>query len=88
MTVLDRHIDTTPGICGGRPRIAGRRITVQNVADWHERQGLSVDEIATAHDLSLGDIHAALAYYHDHRSEIDAEAASDAAFVESLRSSA
>ncbi|WP_420455954.1 DUF433 domain-containing protein [Rubrivirga sp.] len=86
MTVLDRHIDVTPGICGGRPRIAGHRITVQNVADWHERQGLSVDEIATAYGLSLGDVHAALAYYYDHRSDVDARAEADAAFAESLRS--
>ncbi|MCP4113350.1 MAG: DUF433 domain-containing protein [Desulfobacteraceae bacterium] len=28
---LDQHIEITPGICGGKPRIAGHRITVQNM---------------------------------------------------------
>jgi hypothetical protein len=34
---LDRHIEVTPGTCAGKPRIAGRRITVEQVAIWHER---------------------------------------------------
>lgn len=29
---LDEHIEVTPGIAGGKPRIAGHRITVQDVA--------------------------------------------------------
>ena len=38
--ILERHIEITPGLVGGRPRIAGRRITVQNIAIWHEYMGL------------------------------------------------
>lgn len=82
---LDQHIEITPGIAGGKPRIAGRRITVQNIAIWHEYMGLSADEIAAEHDLSLADIYAALAYYFDHRSEIEQRIAEDEAFVEELR---
>ncbi len=82
---LDQHIEITPGVAGGKPRIAGRRITVQNIAIWHEYMGLSADEIAAEHDLSLGDIYAALAYYFDHRSEIEQRIAEDEAFVEELR---
>ena len=44
--MLDQHIEITPGIAGGKPRIAGRRITVQNIAIWHERMGKGADEIA------------------------------------------
>jgi uncharacterized protein (DUF433 family) len=82
---LTAHIESTPGVCGGKPRISGRRITVQSIAIWHERLGLSPDEIATEHDLSLADIHAALAYYFDHREEIDQSIADDDAFAEALR---
>jgi uncharacterized protein (DUF433 family) len=60
--ILDHHIEITPGIAGGKPRIAGHRITVQNIAIWHERMGKSADEIAE-YDLTLGDVYAALAYY-------------------------
>ena len=73
-------------MASGKPRIAGRRITVQNIAIWHERMGLSADEIASAHDLELSDIYAALAYYYDHRAEIDASIRADEALVAELRS--
>lgn len=82
---LDAHIEITPGVVGGKPRIAGRRITVQDIAIWHERIGLSADEIASEHDLTLGDIHAALAFYFDHREEIDRSIREGEAFAEALR---
>jgi uncharacterized protein (DUF433 family) len=84
-TGLDQHIEMTPGIAGGKPRIAGHRITVQNIALWHERLGKSVDEIAAEYDLSLADVYAALAYYFDHRAEIDRDIEESRAFVESSR---
>ena len=58
---LGEHIEITPGVVGGKPRISGRRITVQNIAIWHERMGRSADEIATEYDLTLADVYAALA---------------------------
>ena len=82
---LDRHIQITPGVAGGKPRIAGHRITVQNIAVWHEWMGQSVNDIAAAYDITLADIHAALAYYYDHKSEIDNAIKEEEAFVEALR---
>lgn len=82
---LDQHIEVTPGIAGGKPRIAGRRITVQNIVIRHERMGMSADEIATNYDLSLADVYAALTYYFDHRSEIDQSIEEGEAFAEALR---
>ena len=82
---LDQHIEMTPGVAGGKPRIAGHRITVQNVVIWHERMGMGVDEIATEYDLTLADVYAALAYYFDHRSEIDQSIEEGEAFAEALR---
>jgi uncharacterized protein (DUF433 family) len=70
-TTLDQHIEITPGVASGKPRIAGHRITVEDIVVWHDRLGRSADEIATEYDLTLGDIHAALAYYFDHREEMD-----------------
>ena len=82
---LDDHIQLTPDTAGGKPRIRGRRITVQDTAIWHERLGKSADEIAAEYDLTLADVHAALAYYFDHRQEIDARMIEDRAFAETLR---
>ncbi len=82
---LDGHIEMTEGIAGGKPRIAGHRITVQNIVIWHEMLGRSADEIAAEYDLTLADVYAALAYYYDHRSEIDQSIEQSDSFVEALR---
>jgi uncharacterized protein (DUF433 family) len=82
---VNQHIAITPGVCGGKPRIAGRRITVANIAIWHERLGKSADDIATEYDLTLADVHAALAYYFDHRAEIEEWIAESRALIAVLR---
>lgn len=84
---LDRHIDSSPDIAGGKPRIAGHRITVQDIAIWHQRMGRSVDEICAEHDLELSDVYAALAYYFDHREDVDRGIAASEAFAAALRKS-
>lgn len=83
--ILDRHIEITPGLVGGKPHIAGHRITVQTIVIWHERMGKSVDEICAEYDLSLSDVYAALAYYFDHRDEIDRSIEESEAFIAALR---
>lgn len=82
--VIDRHIEITPSIAGGKPHITGHRITVHDIAVWHERMGLSADEIAGEYDLTLSDVYAALAYYFDHRDEVDRQIAEDDYFAETL----
>lgn len=82
---MDDHIESTPNTGGGKPRIRGRRITVQDIAIWHERPGKSADEIAAEYHLTLADVYAALDYYFDHREEIDARMREDRAFAEPLR---
>ena len=83
--VLDRHIEITPGVVGGKPRLAGHRVTVQNIVVWHEYLGQGLDEICAEHDLSLAAVHAALAYYFDHREEMDRSIAEDEAFIKTLQ---
>ena len=82
---LNQHIEITPGISGGKPRIAGHRITVENIVIWHERMGITADEIASDYDITLADVYAALAYYFDHREEIDQSLEESRVFVNSLR---
>jgi uncharacterized protein (DUF433 family) len=83
------RIVSTPGICGGRPRIDGHRITVEDVAIWHERLGMSPDEIVSAYpSITLSDVHAALAYYYEHRERIDAAIREGEQFVAQMRAQA
>jgi uncharacterized protein (DUF433 family) len=65
------YIAMTPDISGGKPHIAGRRITVQNIAVLHVYNGWNVEQIADELELTPAQIHAALSYYHDHKAEID-----------------
>jgi len=82
---LEQHIVSTPGTLGGRPRIAGHRISVSHVAIWHEQMGMGVAEIADAYGLSFGEIYAALSYYHDHKQEIDDRIAEDERFYQEMK---
>jgi uncharacterized protein (DUF433 family) len=86
LPVVREHIVSTPDTCGGKPRIAGSRIQVKHVAIMHERQGMSPEEIVSEFPhLTLAGVYAALAYYHDHREEINAEITADRAWYEEQR---
>jgi len=65
-------IETTPGICGGRPRVAGTRVAVHRVAGYY-RLGYSPEEIlGLLNSLTLQQVYAALAHALANPSEIDA----------------
>ena len=84
--VMVEHIVKTPGVCGGRACIAGHRIRVLDIVAWHERRGLSVEEIVYQFSgLTLADVHAALAYYFDNRPEIEAEFLQDEQWADWLK---
>jgi len=84
--VITEHIEITPGICGGKPRISGHRIKVEDVVIWHERMGMSPDEIVDRYPtLTLSDVYAALAYYHDHLEEIRQQIREDETFASEMK---
>ena len=67
-----KHIDKSPGVCGGRACIVGHRIRVADVVAWHEKRGYSPEEIVLLFPgITLADVYAALAYYFDNRQEIE-----------------
>ena len=75
------HIEISPDTCSGHPRVSGTRIRVANVVLWTE-QGKSPEEIAAAYpQLTLADVHAALAFYFDNRGEMDTLIRADVQFV-------
>ena len=81
MTVQTLNIGTlivrTPDIRGGRPCIAGTGVTIQRIVGWY-KLGLSPEEIAdTVGHLTLAQVHAALAYYHANRQEIESAITAD-----------
>jgi uncharacterized protein (DUF433 family) len=75
---------STPETCGGRPRIAGTRISIAQIAVWHQ-QGMTPEAILEEISyLNLAQIYAALSYYHANRKEIEADLAAELAEYERL----
>ena len=87
-TSAENRITRTPGICGGKACIAGHRVRVLDIVVWHEHQGMTPDEIVShVPTVTLGDVHAALAYYFDHIEDIQQEMRDERAFAEEFRRS-
>ncbi|MEB3883667.1 DUF433 domain-containing protein [Lyngbya sp. CCY1209] len=82
---LNRLIEITPGVRGGKPRIAGTRMTVADIATLYLRMGQSLDLIAGKYKLPLASVYAAMAYYYDRRDEIERSIREDELFADSLR---
>src|SRR5271157_3959313 len=72
-------IEREPGIRGGRPKIAGTGLTVRRLVGWY-KMGMTPEEIALEYPhLTLAQVHAALAYYHANREEIEVDLAQEEA---------
>lgn len=85
MNLSTEHIVSDPDMCFGKPRIAGTRFKVKDVVIHHHYQGMSLIEIATDWNLPLPGVYAAMAYYYDHKAEIDRELKEDDEFVKQLK---
>src|SRR5258708_5200172 len=79
VTEIGTLIVRDPGIRGGRPKIAGTGLTVSRIAGWY-KLGMTPEEIALEYPhLTLAQVHAALAYYHVNREEIETDLAQEQA---------
>ncbi len=84
LTDIGTFITQTPGICGGRPRIAGTGVSVRRVVGWYE-MGLTPEEITIEiPHLDLAQVHAAISYYHANRDEMEAAMAAEEAEADRL----
>lgn len=82
---LDSYIVINPEIRSGRPHLAGTRIAVADVAVRYLQLGQPLEEIAGMFDLPLPALHAAMAYYYNHRASIDERLADDERLAADLR---
>jgi uncharacterized protein (DUF433 family) len=86
MDVSTEHIEIVQGAGGPKPRIKGTGIRVKDVVNWYAWQNWSVNKIVEEFPhLTPAGIHAALAYYWDHKDELDRKWADDDAWVEEMR---
>jgi uncharacterized protein (DUF433 family) len=86
---LAEMIVKTPGTCGGKARIAGTRIKVKHIYVWVEQQGMTPAQVVAEYPhLTMAQVHAALAYYWSHESEIKNEIEEEDKFVAELQAKA
>ncbi len=79
----------TPGVCSGQPRIAGSRIKVKHVYTWVEQMGMTPAQIVADYpNLTMAQVHAALAYYWSHQSEIHQDIENEEKLVADLKATA
>lgn len=83
---LENFIVKTPGVCGGQARIAGTRIKVKHVYVWVERMGKSPAQVVADYpQLTMAQVHAALAYYWSHQDEIHQDIANEEKLAAELK---
>jgi uncharacterized protein (DUF433 family) len=84
LTTEYAHIVRIPGFMNGEPCIDAQRIRVRDIVAARDLGGYSPEQIASTvyPHLTLGQVYAALAYYEDHRDEIDQARQDEAKFVE------
>jgi uncharacterized protein (DUF433 family) len=83
--VSKEHIEIVEGAGGPKPRIIGHRIRVKDVVGWYEGLGWSVNQIVEEFpQITRADVHAALAYYWDHKDELERKWAEDDAWVDEM----
>jgi uncharacterized protein (DUF433 family) len=84
LTDIGQLITSHPEVCGGRPCIAGSRITVQYIMT-EIKAGQSPEEIMEDKPyLGLASIHAAIAHYYANKPALDAAFAADDAAAQRL----
>lgn len=79
------YVEINPKICGGSPIIKGTRIRIVDIAIEYEYLNQTPDEIINAHPhLKLEQIHDALSYYYENRTELDKKIKEDKQFIQKL----
>jgi uncharacterized protein (DUF433 family) len=67
-----RYLVRIPGVCQGRTIVEGTRIGVHDVVALIVNGAGPEDVLRSFPDLSRAHVYECLAYYEDHRTEIDA----------------
>ena len=77
-------IDHSPDVHNNRPKIAGTGVTVRRIAAWYQLGCTPEEIVRRLPHLNLAQVHAALAYYHANREEIEQDLAEDEALYNKL----
>jgi uncharacterized protein (DUF433 family) len=84
---IGRHIEFRQKRGGElRPFVAGTGVEIAQIVKDHEHHGLDAEEVAQGYEgLSIAQVHAALAFYHENRDELRRMIREDEALAARLR---
>lgn len=83
-TEISTLLVSSPDVCGGRLRIDGTRITLNQIVTLY-KQGLNADDIADQYQhLTMAQVYTALAHYHANQDEVEADLAAEKREASSL----
>lgn len=83
--ILGPGVTSTPGVCGGKPCIAGHRIRILDIYVMYDLQGHTPEEILEAYpSLTMEKVRAGIAYYLDHKDEVKQSFDEDNKIVDEL----
>jgi uncharacterized protein (DUF433 family) len=87
IAILYPYVVSTPNLFQGEPHIEGLRIRVRDIALARDEGGHTPEDIAGKiyPDLTLAQVYSALAYFEDHRSEIEQAAQRERDAIEDFR---
>ena len=72
-TAISSLLVSSSDVCGGRLRIDGTRVTVNQIATLY-KQGNNAEDIADQYPhLTMAQVYAALSHYHANKEDIDAD---------------
>ena len=69
--ILYRHLERVPGVRSGNTIVSGTRIGVHDVIGLTVNGASADDAVRSFPELTRAQVYECLAYYEDHRGEID-----------------
>lgn len=64
-------ITKNPNVRGGKPCVAGTGLRVTDLVFAHIFHNRTADDVAADYNISLAQVYASLAYYYQHKAELD-----------------
>ena len=74
-----------PSVRGGRPCIVGTGLRVMDIVMEQEQGEREPEKIALLYEIPIGEVYAALAYYHEHKKEIDQDIQVDHEYIRRVK---
>ena len=77
-----------PSVRRGRPCIVGTGLRVMDIVMEQQQGEREPEKIALLYEIPIGEVYAALAYYHEHKKEIDRDIQVDHEYIRRAKAEA